>query len=165
MSEVLHHYFEIMTDPAHLLAEVTLFFVDVIFLALIWRPIMKVRDKRAEARVVKVVDARIAAEHAVIDAEHGVFHPEPVTAPAVREPAGAGRDNWRRRAVYLPPRQQPENPEDLIEFNRLVSAAFKLRYGYPIPQARVFDTEPRESFPDVPASVRVASDTFEARYR
>lgn len=147
MTEVLHHYFEIMTDPAHLLAEVTLFFADVIFLALIWRPIMKARDKRTEARVVKVVDARIAAEHAVLDAEHGVVHPEPVTAPADREPAEDGRGNKRRRAVSLPPRHNPESPEDLVEFNRLVSAAFELRYGYPIPQARVFETAPRAAFP------------------
>lgn len=151
MNEVLHHHFEeylsILTEPAHLMAESTFVIFEILFLALIYQPFKRRRDRRAEARITRVVEDRVAAEHAVIDAEHGVVHPEPVTAPAVRKPAGAGRGNGRRRAVYLPPRQKPENPEDLVEFNRLVSAAFELRYGYPIPQARVFETAPRGAFP------------------
>ena len=67
MGEVLHHYVAIMSDPAHLMAEVSLMIiVDVLFLGLIW-PLIK-------NRLGKVVDARVAAEHHIIDAEHGVSH-------------------------------------------------------------------------------------------
>lgn len=66
--EVLREYAHIMADPAHLLAEISLMLlIDVLFLGLIW-PLVK-------RRVGHVVDARVAAEHRVIDAEHGVTHP------------------------------------------------------------------------------------------
>ena len=58
---MLHHYWEILSDPAHLLAEVTLMLlVDVLFLGMIW-PFLR-----------RSVDRRIRHEHKVIDAEHGV---------------------------------------------------------------------------------------------
>ena len=57
MVEFLHHYREIMTDPAHLAAEVSLMLlIDVLFLGLIWPLIRKA----------------IRHEHQIIDAEHGV---------------------------------------------------------------------------------------------
>lgn len=65
--EFLHHYGEIMTDPAHLLAEISLMLlIDVLLLGIVW-PFMK-------SRVNKAVDRRVMAEHKVIDAEHGVSH-------------------------------------------------------------------------------------------
>lgn len=68
MGEVLHEYGHLMSDPAHLMAELSLMLIiDVLFLGLIW-PLLK-------SRVSRVVDARVAAEHKVIDAEHGVTHP------------------------------------------------------------------------------------------
>lgn len=78
MGEILHEYGHLMSDPAHLLAELTLMLVvDVLFLGLIW-PLIK-------RRLSKVVDARVAAEHKVIDAEHGVAHPE--TSPQLAQVA------------------------------------------------------------------------------
>lgn len=73
MGEILHEYGHLMSDPAHLMAELTLMLlIDVLFLGVIvpfiW-PIMK-------RRLTNIVDARVAAEHKVIDAEHGVTHPE-----------------------------------------------------------------------------------------
>jgi len=57
----MHEYFHIVSDPAHMLAEVTnMILVDVIFLGLIW-PIVKKAIKR---------------EHLKIDREHGVEHTE-----------------------------------------------------------------------------------------
>lgn len=59
MEEFLHHYHEILTDPAHLAVELTLMLlVDVLFLGLIW----------------PLVRRAIKHEHLVIDEEHGVDH-------------------------------------------------------------------------------------------
>lgn len=59
MSEFLHHYQEILTDPAHLAVEITLMLlVDVLFLGIIWPFVVR----------------RIRHEHLVIDEEHGVDH-------------------------------------------------------------------------------------------
>ncbi len=61
MTEFLGHYLEILSDPAHLAVEVTIMLVvDVLFLGLIWPLIRKA----------------IHREHRLIDAEHGVTHPE-----------------------------------------------------------------------------------------
>jgi hypothetical protein len=63
MREFLDHYADIMSDPAHLAAEVSLMLiVDVLFLGLVW-PIIR----RFVERMVKV-------EHRHIDREHGVDH-------------------------------------------------------------------------------------------
>lgn len=63
MSEFLHHYIEILSDPAHLAVEVTLMLlVEVLFLGMIW-PVAK-----------KAMDRRVKAEHVVLDKEHGVEH-------------------------------------------------------------------------------------------
>jgi hypothetical protein len=65
MNEFLHHYAEIMSDPAHFFAEVSnTIIIDVLFLGLIW-PVIK-----------RLVDRRIRREHLRIDAEHGVDHDE-----------------------------------------------------------------------------------------
>jgi hypothetical protein len=67
LHEVWGHYAEIMTDPAHLLAEVSLMvLVDVLFLGSVW-PLVK-------SRVDRRVNRRVVSEHEVIDAEHGVWH-------------------------------------------------------------------------------------------
>lgn len=76
--EILREYGHIMSDPAHLMAELSIMIiVEVIFLGIVW-PFMRLRVNR-------IVERRIAAEHKVIDAEHGVTHPThhgtaPVTA-------------------------------------------------------------------------------------
>lgn len=84
MGEVLNEYGHLMSDPAHLMAEFTLMLlVDVLFLGVLvpffW-PLIK-------RRLAKIVDARVAAEHKVIDAEHGVTHPDD---EAAAQPAPAG---------------------------------------------------------------------------
>ncbi|UWP80418.1 hypothetical protein [Dactylosporangium fulvum] len=67
MNEFLHHYVEIMADPAHLAAEVSLMLlVDVLFLGTIW-PMLR-----------RVIDRRIGAEHRKIDQGHGADHAEPL---------------------------------------------------------------------------------------
>jgi hypothetical protein len=73
--EILREYGHIMSDPAHLLAELSIMIiVEVIFLGIVW-PFMRLR-------VTRIVERRIAAEHKVIDAEHGVTHPTSlVTTP------------------------------------------------------------------------------------
>lgn len=71
MTEFWHHYLEIMSDPAHLMAEVSLMLlVDVLFLGLIWPFIANRLHRAVDVRV----EARVTAEHHVIDAEHGITH-------------------------------------------------------------------------------------------
>jgi hypothetical protein len=63
VSEFLHHYREILTDPAHLAVEITLMLlIDVLLLGMIW-PLVR-----------RMIDRRVHREHRVIDAEHGVRH-------------------------------------------------------------------------------------------
>lgn len=63
MGEFLHHYTELMSDPAHMAVELTFILViDGLFLGLIWPLIRKAINKRVER------------EHAVLDKEHGVKH-------------------------------------------------------------------------------------------
>jgi hypothetical protein len=63
MGEIFHHYVEIMSDPAHLMAEITLMLlIDVLFLGLIW-PVVR-----------KTIDKRVRKEHAILDKEHGIDH-------------------------------------------------------------------------------------------
>ena len=63
MDEFFHHYTEILTDPAHLAVEITLMLmVDVLFLGLIW-PFAKGYFER-----------KLAHQHQVLDAEHGIVH-------------------------------------------------------------------------------------------
>lgn len=65
VNEFFEHYMDIMSDPAHLAAEVTLMLlVDVLFLGLVW-PFLR-----------KWMTNRLRAEHRVLDQEHGVTHPE-----------------------------------------------------------------------------------------
>lgn len=74
MNEILHHYLEILSDPAHLMAEVTLMLVvDVLFLGLIW-PLLRKAIKR---------------EHLTIDAEHGVLN-----HGATKDGVTQVRDQW-----------------------------------------------------------------------
>ena len=85
VSEFLHEYMHIVSDPAHMLAEVTfMILIDLIFLGLVV-PFFK----RA---VSKAVDKRVLAEHAILDAEHGVTHPGslPVSASDVAVPTHEG---------------------------------------------------------------------------
>ena len=78
LSEFLHHYTEILSDPAHLAVELTLMLlVDGLVLGLLW-PVAKRR-----------LNHRIHREHQVLDAEHGVDHAAvaggvPMTAGLVR---------------------------------------------------------------------------------
>lgn len=63
MSEFFHHYVEIVTDPGHVLAEITFMLViDLLVMGLLW-PLVR-----------KAIDRRIHVEHLAIDAEHGVDH-------------------------------------------------------------------------------------------
>lgn len=74
MNTFLHHYTEILTDPAHLAVEVTLMLVvDVLFLGLMW-PLMK----RMAARVAHREHLKIDAEHGII--EHGALPQDDLTA-------------------------------------------------------------------------------------
>ncbi|QIN94085.1 hypothetical protein PP459_gp148 [Streptomyces phage Wakanda] len=63
MGEVFHHYVELLSDPAHLMVELTFILViDGLFLGLVW-PLVK-----------KSINKRVEAEHAVLDREHGIKH-------------------------------------------------------------------------------------------
>lgn len=63
MNDFLHHYVEILSDPAHLAVELTLMLlVDVLVLGLLW-PCAR-----------RAINKRIHAEHAAIDREHGITH-------------------------------------------------------------------------------------------
>jgi len=63
MGEFLHHYTELMSDPAHMAVELTfILLIDGLFLGLIWPFVRKSINKRVEA------------EHKVLDQEHGVEH-------------------------------------------------------------------------------------------
>lgn len=67
LSDFMEHYWEILSDPAHLAVEVTLMLVvDVIFLGLVW-PLMSrwVRNH---------IHRDLEREHLALDAEHGVSH-------------------------------------------------------------------------------------------
>lgn len=51
MGQFLHHYAEIMTDPAHFAAEITMMLlVDALFLGLIWPQLRRSIDRRAQIR-------------------------------------------------------------------------------------------------------------------
>ena len=57
MGQFLHHYTEIMTDPAHFAAEITMMLlVDVLFLGLIWPLLRRTIDRRVQARHHTVED-------------------------------------------------------------------------------------------------------------
>jgi hypothetical protein len=64
MSEVLAHYAELITDPAHTLVEFTFVLLDYLVI------------QAVAARFKRRVERRIEAEHVRIDAEHGVRHGE-----------------------------------------------------------------------------------------
>ena len=60
MSEILHHYVELITDPAHSLVEFTFVLVDVLIIDAVRR------------RLTKHFHRDIEREHHRVDAEHGV---------------------------------------------------------------------------------------------
>lgn len=59
MTEFLHHYAELMSDPAHTAVEFTFVLLDVLIIDAVRRRWRKHLDR----------------EHQIIDAEHGVVHP------------------------------------------------------------------------------------------
>lgn len=74
MTEFLHHYAEIMTDPAHMAAEITFMIViDLIFLGLCV-PLAK-----------RYLEGRLRREHQRLDAAHGIVH-DTDTPPASAAP-------------------------------------------------------------------------------
>jgi hypothetical protein len=63
MNEFLDHYYEILSDPAHLAVELTLMLlVDGLVLGLLW-PLFR-----------HVIDRRLERHHEELDAEHGITH-------------------------------------------------------------------------------------------
>jgi hypothetical protein len=61
----LAEYWSILTDPAHVAVELTLMLViDVMLLGLIWPAIRS------------YVNRKLAVQHEVFDAEHGIHHHE-----------------------------------------------------------------------------------------
>lgn len=61
MGQFLQHYTEILTDPAHLAAEITMMLlVDVLFLGLIWPLLRRAIDRRVQTRhhTIEDVDPR-----------------------------------------------------------------------------------------------------------
>ena len=82
MNDFLHHYVEIVSDPAHAAAEITfMLLIDVLVLGLLW-PMVR-----------KAIDRRIHAEHLAIDAEHGITH----------DPAYVGRHRASHAEVSAEP--------------------------------------------------------------
>lgn len=65
--EFLHHYWEILSDPAHLAVEITLMLVvDILFLGLVWPLLSRwVRNH---------IHRDLEREHQVLDVEHGITH-------------------------------------------------------------------------------------------
>lgn len=78
MTEFLHEFLHVLTDPAHAAAEIVFtLLVEVLGLGVIW-PFLKRRIRRD-----------ITAEHHVIDAEHGVTHGTPASAATIPAPVSA----------------------------------------------------------------------------
>lgn len=114
VGDFFDHYFEIVSDPAHMAAEITFMLIlDVVFLGLMW-PLMKMAVKRT-------VEKRVMAEHHTIDVEHGVkdhgVHAS-TTAAAPTETASQSQES-QPTTVYEPgpvpglkPSEQPA-PTDL----------------------------------------------------
>ena len=78
MNDFLHHYVEILSDPAHLAVEVTLMvLVDIIFLGSVW-PFIK-----------RHFHKDLAEQHQVLDREHGIaFHGDLSTTEPCRPSEG-----------------------------------------------------------------------------
>lgn len=91
MSEFLHHTMEIVTDPAHLAAEVLLMLVvDGLVLGLI------------APFIGRAIAKRVHREHLAIDAEHGVEHDAAdVGAPVDRLVGLSAEDLVRLRDAVL----------------------------------------------------------------
>lgn len=66
-----HDYLSVLTDPAHILVEVTVsvafILLELLFVGLLWKRVMKPRLTRDI--------------HEEVDAEHGVVHKEPYKEP------------------------------------------------------------------------------------
>lgn len=91
MNEFLHHYREIMLDPAHMMAELTqTLVIEGMLLGIIWPLIIRPLVKRM-----------VRKEHLTIDAEHGVInHGAPPRAWVA--PRGGG---------YTPPDGTTRDPQ------------------------------------------------------
>ena len=73
MSHFVEEYLHIVSDPAHLAAELTFMVVIDLVVLGIFFPLLKAAASRVARRsVAAVVEQRVLAEHAAIDAEHGV---------------------------------------------------------------------------------------------
>lgn len=70
--EVLH----ILTDPAHLFAEVMFSVFDVLIFGLLVPFVWSIARKRSRREFEALVEERVKAEHLTIDREHGVEHVE-----------------------------------------------------------------------------------------
>lgn len=79
VSEILHHYVEILTDPAHSAVEFTFVLFDVLVIDFVRR------------RLVKHFHKDLTSQHTTLDREHGVAfhgdlpsdHPEPLSAQEI----------------------------------------------------------------------------------
>lgn len=69
---VWEEYWAILTDPAHFLAELTFTFIDILILS----PLLFLLWRLVKTKAQGVLEARVAKEHAALDAEHGVNHEE-----------------------------------------------------------------------------------------
>lgn len=69
-----HEVFEILTDPAHLIAEVVFSGLDVLIFGLLIPFVWSMARKRSRKEFEAIVDARVKAEHLAIDREHGITH-------------------------------------------------------------------------------------------
>ena len=65
---------EILTDPAHLIAEVTFSVLDVLIFGILVPLVWSLARRKNRREIEAIVDKRVRAEHLAIDREHGVIH-------------------------------------------------------------------------------------------
>lgn len=84
--DVLHEVTHILTDPAHLIAEVVFSVLDVLIFGFLVPLAYRLGRKSRAKEIEAIVEARVLAEHHVIDAEHGVT-PHLGSEPDAAQPA------------------------------------------------------------------------------
>lgn len=73
MSEFLHEVLHHLSDPAHFAAEfVYSIIIDIFLFGLVVPVLYRLARRRTRRDIEQIVEARVKAEHHIIDAEHGV---------------------------------------------------------------------------------------------
>lgn len=70
--DFLHEVVNILTDPAHLFAEVVFSVLDVLMFGLLVPFVWSIARRKSRREFEALLEARVLAEHRAIDAEHGI---------------------------------------------------------------------------------------------